>query len=43
MNFGWLVRHIDSFWVFVVFGIGSLAASCAALFAWFRRTGMTGG
>jgi magnesium transporter len=43
MNFGWLVRHIDAFWVFAVFGVGSLAASCVALYAWFRRTGMTGG
>ena len=43
MNFGWLVGHIASFWVFGVFGIGSLAASCAALYAWFRRTGLIGG
>ncbi len=40
MNFGWLVRHITSFWVFAVLGIGSLAASCAVLYAWFRQTGM---
>jgi magnesium transporter len=43
MNFGWLVGHITSAWVFAVFGLGSLAASCAGLFAWFRRTGMLGG
>jgi magnesium transporter len=42
MNFGWLVGHITSLWVFVVYGIGSLAASGVALYAWFRRTGMTG-
>lgn len=42
MNFGWMVDHIDSFLVFVVLGIGSLVVSCVALWAWFRRTGMTG-
>ncbi len=40
MNFGWLVGHITSFWAFAVLGIGSLIASCAVLYAWFRRTGM---
>lgn len=40
MNFGWLVLHIRSLWVFLVFGIGSLLVSCAVLYAWFRRTGM---
>jgi magnesium transporter len=43
MNFGWLVFHIRAFWVFAVLGIGSLIASCVALYAWFRRTGMTAG
>jgi magnesium transporter len=43
MNFGWLVFHIREFWVFAVFGIGSLVASCLVLYAWFRRTGMTEG
>jgi magnesium transporter len=42
MNFGWLTSHITSFWVFVVFGLGSLGASCAALFVWFRRSGLIG-
>jgi magnesium transporter len=42
MNFGWLVGHITSLWVFIVYGIGSLAASCAVLALWFRRTGMVG-
>jgi magnesium transporter len=43
MNFGWLVLHIREFWVFAVFGIGSLIASCIGLYGWFRRTGMTEG
>lgn len=42
MNFGWLVGHITSLWVFLVFGVGSLAASCAALYVWFRKTGTIG-
>jgi magnesium transporter len=42
MNFAWLTGHITSFWVFAVYGIGSLAASCVVLFLWFRRTGMIG-
>jgi magnesium transporter len=41
-NFGWLVGHIDSFWVFLVYGIGSLAVSSAVLALFFRHTGMTG-
>ena len=40
MNFGWLVGHVTSLWTFVVFGLGSLAASCAILFTWFRRSGL---
>lgn len=40
MNFGWLVGHIASLWTFLVFGIGSLAVSCAVLFAWFHRSGL---
>lgn len=42
MNFGWLVGHITSFWVFAVYGVGSLGVSCALLYMWFRRTGMVG-
>jgi magnesium transporter len=38
MNFGWLTGHATSAWVFV--GIGSLAASCAVLYAGFRRSGL---
>jgi magnesium transporter len=42
MNFGWMVRNIDSFWVFVVLGVGSLVVSALLLYAWFRRTGLVG-
>jgi magnesium transporter len=42
MNFGWLTGHITSFWVFAVYGVGSLVISCAALFLWFRRSGHIG-
>jgi len=38
-NFGWLVRHINSFWEFLVFGLGGMALPCVLLFAWFRRAG----
>jgi magnesium transporter len=38
-NFGWLVRHISSFWVFLVFGIGALLVPCVILFLYFRRAG----
>jgi len=38
-NFGWLVKNIDSFWVFLVFGIGGLIVSCALLLVYFRRQG----
>ena len=36
-NFGWLVRHVDSFWAFAVFGVGGAALSCVILYTWFRR------
>ena len=42
MNFGWMTGRITSLWVFAVFGVGSLVVSCAALYVWFRRTGMFG-
>jgi magnesium transporter len=42
MNFGWLTGHIASFWVFAVYGIGSLVASCAGLYLWFRHSGHIG-
>jgi magnesium transporter len=38
-NFGWLVKNIDSFWVFLAFGIGGLIVSCALLLVYFRRQG----
>jgi magnesium transporter len=38
-NFGWLVGHIHSFWVFALYGLGSLTVSCALLYFWFRRSG----
>jgi magnesium transporter len=40
MNFGWLTGQIVSFRAFAILGIGSLAVSCAGLYAWFRRSGM---
>jgi magnesium transporter len=36
-NFGWLVHHLDPLWAFLVYGLGSLIVSSAALFLWFRR------
>ncbi len=42
MNFGWLLRKIDPFWTFAVFGIGSLLFSALVLYAWFRHTGLIG-
>lgn len=42
MNFGWLTGHVTSFWVFAVYGLGSLLASCFALYLWFRRSGHIG-
>jgi hypothetical protein len=42
MNFGWLTGNITSFWVFAVYGLGSLLASCGVLYLWFRRSGHIG-
>ncbi len=42
MNFAWLTGNITSFWVFAVYGVGSLLISCAALYLWFRRGGHIG-
>lgn len=36
-NFGWLVRHVTGFVPFMIFGVGGALASCAILYAWFRR------
>jgi magnesium transporter len=38
-NFGWLTGHIDHLWDFLVFGIGSLVASIAILWGYFKRRG----
>jgi magnesium transporter len=38
-NFGWLVDHTKSLWVFIVYGMGTLLVSLIALYAWFRRRG----
>ena len=35
-NFGWLVRHIESFPAFVVYGLGGLAVPLVLLFSWLR-------
>jgi magnesium transporter len=42
-NFGWLVRHVTSFWAFAVFGVGGLVIPIAALLIWFRRSGYLSG
>jgi magnesium transporter len=39
MNFGWLTTDIGGFWVFAVYGIGSLALSTGVIYLWFRRSG----
>ena len=43
MNFNWMTSHIDSVWDFIGFGCGSLIASCAVLWIYFRQTGMLAG
>jgi magnesium transporter len=41
-NFGWLVRHLDGFAAFAIYGIGGLVVPLALLFAWLRlRTHQT--
>jgi hypothetical protein len=35
-NFGWLVRHLDGFAAFAVYGIGGLVVPLALLFAWLK-------
>jgi magnesium transporter len=42
MNFGWLIARITSFWVFAVYGLGSLTLSAAGIYLWFRRSGHIG-
>ena len=36
-NFGWLVRHINPFWAFAVYGLGGLIISSVVLYVWIRR------
>jgi magnesium transporter len=36
-NFGWLVRHIDSFAAFIIYGIGGLVLPLTLLLVWLRR------
>jgi magnesium transporter len=38
-NFGWLVRHIDTFERFLLLGGGSLAIAVGGMYWWFRRSG----
>ena len=35
-NFGWLVRHIEGFPAFIVYGLGGLAVPLVLLFSWLR-------
>lgn len=42
MNFAWMTGHITSFWAFVAYGLGSLLASSAIIYLWFRRSGHIG-
>jgi magnesium transporter len=42
MNFGWMVRGIDDFWTFAVYGVGTLLLSAIIIFLWFRRSGHIG-
>jgi magnesium transporter len=39
MNFGWMINDINSFWIFAVYGVGSLLLSALVIYHWFRRSG----
>jgi magnesium transporter len=41
-NFGWMVRHVDTFSDFMVFGIGSVVACLVVLLTVFWRAGYLG-
>ncbi len=41
MNFTWMVDHIDTFWSFLVFGVGGMVASVAAVRLYLVRKGYT--
>jgi magnesium transporter len=38
-NFGWLVRHIDSFESFLVWGVGGLVIPALGIWLWLHRAG----
>jgi magnesium transporter len=42
-NFAWLVRHIDTLWSFLVFGVGGLVVPIVVLLVLLRRAGYLGG
>jgi magnesium transporter len=42
MNFGWMVGHIETFWTFALLGVGTLLASAAVIYMWFRGSGKIG-
>jgi len=39
MNFGWMINDINSFWIFAVYGVGSIVLSAVVIYYWFRRSG----
>jgi magnesium transporter len=39
-NFDWLVENLNTFWAFVLFGIGGLALPCLLLYYWLRHGGV---
>ena len=39
MNFSWLINDINSFWIFLVYGVGSIVLSAIGIYYWFRRSG----
>jgi magnesium transporter len=38
-NFGWMVRHINSLWAFLILGVGGCLAAVAILYSLFKRSG----
>jgi len=38
-NFGWLVRHINSFAAFLIWGVGGVVVPGVAIWAWLRHAG----
>jgi magnesium transporter len=38
-NFGWMVDHIDTWWAFLVLGVGSQLVAIALLLLFFKRRG----